>query len=110
MKKLIVFLFLVLLFTLGACASPLPIPYGVWHSEDPNITLIIDREHATVLYDTSGFILSRNVFPGTYEKDGEIIDIVIGFLESRNTFGIQSASIETISGLARADRVSQDCV
>ena len=106
MKKLIILLFLALLLTFSACSAWTPVPYGVWQSEYPNITLIVDREYATVLYrnrvdegsdgnEIRRIIHNEDVFHGTYEKDGEIVDIVIDFFVPNGMFGIQNASIDT---------------
>ncbi|MCL2035278.1 MAG: hypothetical protein FWG94_11205 [Oscillospiraceae bacterium] len=80
MKK-IVFLLAFLILT-SACNTRGELPYGVWQSEEPNITLYFDPE-----------IWVSDPFPGTYIKDGESTDIVIIFSSSAKAFSIYNASL-----------------
>ena len=86
-------LVLLLLFALTACDSPSrssganPIPYGTWHSEEPDIILVIrpDYRNPYRVFDT---------FPGSYVKDGEEIDIAVRILVTTRRIHIFNASDE----------------
>ena len=93
-KKMVVcVLVLLLLFAPTACGSisrpsgAYPIPYGTWHSEKPNITLVIhpDYRNPYRVFDT---------FSGSYIKDGEEIDIAVRVLVTARRIRIFNASDE----------------
>jgi len=99
---------LVLVFVVIAIVEttrPAPeIPYGIWHSEEPNITLFIKPDYNVTLYGYQTFttaageetiqISESDVFLGVYVKDGEEIDIFVSFLfPPREDLRIQNANI-----------------
>ena len=90
MKKIVVLLvfliivfiiiFFVIPFSLRTISTRGPIPYGVWQSEDPHITLYLAPE--TELF--VGEPIPGTHYPGIYIKDGENINIIIGFGYSKS--------------------------
>jgi len=93
MKKLIICLlvfliivfiiiFFVIPFSLRTISTRGPIPYGVWQSEEPNITLYFDPE-----------IWVSDPFSGIYVKDGESTDIVIIFSTANKGFRIYDKEV-----------------
>ena len=82
MKKIFLATYLiVLLLILSSCTTyKLIVPVGLWQSDNPSITLDItedDRDHY-----------------GTYVKDGEEIEIYIGFGHVSNRLFIHDAIIQ----------------
>ena len=73
MKK-IVFLLAFLILT-SACNTRGPIPYGVWKSEKPDIILYLAPE--TELFADEA--IPGKYYPGTYIKNGENRNAIIGF-------------------------------
>jgi len=96
-KKVIVFtvciILLLLLFLLLFLVCTIPnqtIPYGIWQSEDPNITLYIN--HRPLGPDGYQYNEPDNhPWYGTYLKDGVEIDVVIYFAPTWNRFSIVDA-------------------
>jgi hypothetical protein len=68
MKRKFIFIefFLVTLGVLFGCSTRGELPYGIWESSDPYIVLDVAKT-------------ASSMYSGTYEKDGEIINIVFGF-------------------------------
>ena len=81
MRRIVV-LMMILMAILTACGVSTrgEIPYGVWKSEEPNITLYFDPE----VY---------REFSGVYVKDGESINIIIIFATSAKAFSIYDESL-----------------
>jgi len=73
MKKFLglMVLLVFLLLSLTACLNP-SLPYGIWQSEDLNMTLFIDEELII-----SGDGEWSGTFPGVYMQDYEEVDIII---------------------------------
>ena len=68
MKKFaVLFAIAFCLVLLSSCTRWLPLPVGEWKSNDPNLTIKIIGE------DEEGRSL------GQYVKDGEVIDVYVGF-------------------------------
>ena len=85
MKKFIVILVFVALLTFTACSENTPIPYGIWKSEEPRITLFIDPAYAETDEPFR--------FPGIYIKDGVEMDVFVRISITHGTFFIHNASI-----------------
>jgi len=79
MKKIVVLL--VFLILTSACNTRGELPYGVWQSEEPNITLYFDPK------------IDEDVFSGTYMKDGENINIVVLVSSVNKGFRIYNESL-----------------
>jgi len=92
-KIIICFALVFMVFSLTSCIRTPSLPYGVWQSENPNMTLFIDRELSTsVTSDWSG------IFPGIYMRDGEEVSITI-VLESKGGHISIYESVELGDGL-----------
>lgn len=76
-----------LMFLSGCVSAAGELPYGVWESEEPHILLDIP-------YDSDGW------YHGKYEKDGEMVDIVIGFAVSHKSLEIYDAIVQKDNVLA----------
>ena len=88
MKKIIVWIVLVLLvLSLGACGRGWVTPYGIWHSEELNMTLFIDREHRI-----RGDNVAGGEFPGIYVRDDEEIDIIVDVFTKNNQISIHDSA------------------
>ena len=68
-KQMIILLILFIMLLLASCAVYADYPYGVWQSENPNITLIIDPNYQ--LDEDPGR------FPGIYVKDTGTEDVIV---------------------------------
>ena len=102
MKKRIIIIAILTLTKLAlvSCvATYQPIPYGVWQSENPNMTLIVDPDYAS--FENPSWSI---VYPGTYVRDGEEIDLVVVVDNTRGRGGIRvfNASLERFSNFSDA--------
>ena len=70
---------------------PLP-PYGIWQSEEPNITLFIDSE-----------LSYRDDFPGIYVIDDIEIDVMVGTIPKLATIWIYE-NVEIEDGTVKRNR------
>jgi len=71
MKKFLVLISIIFVFSLTACLNP-SLPHGIWQNEDQNMTLFIDSELII-----SGDGEWGGTFPGVYIQDSEAVDIII---------------------------------
>jgi len=84
-KKLILFITATALMVLssgcyGAVSTRGELPYGVWESEEPYIMIDIPYNH-------------EGRYTGKYEKNGEIVDIVVMFEVSHKGIEIHDAIV-----------------
>ena len=88
MKKIIVWIVSVFMATsLTACIRSWPPPYGVWHSEELNMTLFINRELII-----RGDNVVGGMFPGIYIRDDEEIDIFVDVFTKNNQISIHDSA------------------
>ena len=69
MRKVTPLIVPLLIFALTACGST-AVPYGVWQSSNPELTLVINTPDSELVIE--GF---HNLFPGVYVRDDIEIDI-----------------------------------
>ncbi|MCL2253499.1 MAG: hypothetical protein FWC09_03570 [Lachnospiraceae bacterium] len=79
MRKVLTIILLTLIMTQVSCNTRGPFPYGVWQSENPNITLYLDDD--------------KNICFGTYLLNGDEISIIANFYYFKR-FSIYDANVD----------------